>query len=290
MIQAARGFAWLSQSAPAPSRYNTPMFHLLWILQLILPALPPLSPSQQARLDASPALTTNLDEAGFYALLENARDWSDEAGAMIPDYPAIAAAPDEWRGKSVLIEGSLEMVMDPPPLSREGFSSTRAIVLRATGGTILYLYLIEPPTLTPGWNNKVRPWEAGSAVRVVGRFYSMLAEKNRMGEDKLFPVFVGRKVSTLTPAVRGPTGSSRLGFPAAAIAVMGFIFLYTMLKRKKSGGRLQDYLSRKKMERRITQAGQSAVAQESAPALELPADPASALDSLAKSDQNGHDG
>jgi hypothetical protein len=74
------------------------------------------------------------------------------------------------------------------------------------------------------------------------------------------------------------------------IAVVLFMSVawFVIRRKKKGSGRLKEYLEQKKLERKLADRAQQPT--ESAAPIDLPHDPASALDALAKSVRSGHDG
>jgi hypothetical protein len=257
---------------------------ILLLLVPLLAAASPLTDSQKARLDGATDGSGTIDDAALYALLENARESPPgEAGAVVPDYEAIARDPDEWRGRLCLIEGSLELAFGDPKLARPGWDQARALMLRPAAGSPIYVFLVEPPMLTPGRLIVERPDEFGAKVRVAARFHKLLEEIARDGSMRRYPVFVGRKVTLLETAGPAVTGGGSLATTIVLIFLVVGIGAWSYLRRRSNtpgrGQLIEEYRRRKSLRRATV---------ESAPG--LPADPAAALDALAKSGRNGHDG
>ncbi|MBI1369815.1 MAG: hypothetical protein GC162_14310 [Planctomycetes bacterium] len=264
----------------------------------VLMGAAPLTDSQKTRLDTAADGSATVDEAALYALLENAAT-SDgsEAGATIPDYAQMMDSPAEWRGKLCLIEGVLLAEEPRAELSREGWDKVRSLIVQVRGfdkkpgdltaEDMAIVYLTDPPDLhAPVLQlNRNMLAETGSKVRVAARFYKVLNEKNIKGEGRLYLTFVGKKLAVMNAAERSYS-------PYLIAVVIGAMamFLGWMLVRLFRRGRdalltppqrWEEY-RQKKEEARKAAASASADEADAEPEIELPENPADALDVLAQ--------
>ncbi len=165
-----------------------------------------------------------IDDAGIYPLLRNALTWTpgDEAGARVPDYGAIRAAPGEARGELFLIEGAL--VAEPrrvEGLSRRGaWEATLeqwTVQWGATPEDVAVVYLVSP---------RVRVRQ-GVRVRLPARFSRLWRTTDQLTKKSSdFMVFVGHsgtiEVSSLSPVKRsGGLGGGAAAIPMALVVIMG---------------------------------------------------------------------
>jgi hypothetical protein len=282
-------------------RYNAAMTRLLLITLCLAIAWAPFDPhplteSQLVRLETADDGSATVDEAGLYALLENAADWSTtEAGAVVPSYDAIRRDPQAWRGTRCLIEGTAYRVLRPK-LGRSGWEKVQGVVVRIdhsradpVAQDFVIVYLTDPPAWS--WPNtryerEGIPFREPAPVRLVARFLKTTTDvtqgsKGRPPEEKMYLAFVGRSAafSAVAPAGRrGPVP----GLPLLAVlAVAALVFLIWRLKSLGQGvnrrSRLRDYLEQRQ-ERRVARGEEEpAVGDEE----ELPGNPAEALDTLA---------
>ena len=117
-------------------------------------AAPPLTDAQRAQLATATDRSLQLDEGALYALLANTLEWTpgDESGAMIPDYDAIAAAPQDARGQVYLLEGEFAGRTRPYHLARSGAwgrSLTEWVIRVRQGATpeqdqVAVVYFVDP--------------------------------------------------------------------------------------------------------------------------------------------------
>jgi hypothetical protein len=266
---------------------------LLMPLLALLVAAAPLTDSQQARLDNADDASSTVDEAAFYALLENAAEWTPgEAGATIPDYAAMQRNPAAWRGKLCLIEGVLLSRLPERKLARTGWDQVRGLVIQVAGfdkprkqigpEDMVIVYLTDPPTLNPP-KIQLDPnmlAETGSKIRLVARFFKVLNEKNTRNESRLYLTFVGNSVAKLE---RDQSGASQfLPLILAAFVILGGYALIRILRKGKgmfaSSNQLAEHIARKRAEREAEGADEIEPEDED---LDLPENPGDALDTLA---------
>lgn len=173
---------------------------------LLCQSVVPLSPAQHVQLNSATDFTGRFDEAALYPLLHNAWEWQDqrEAGAVVPDYGAMRQAPNDYRGHLCLIEGLFAGVpkggsLKVAPLSRAGPWDDRleqwGIVVDQEKDRVAVVYLVSPPP----------PPAAGTPVRLVARFYKVLADTDLRGQPTDFLTFVGKSATVQSRA--RPQGS-----------------------------------------------------------------------------------
>jgi hypothetical protein len=272
---------------------------------LVFGAVSPLSESQKTRVETAKDLSPSLDEAAFYALLENAADWPGSEGgaeALIPGYGQLANLPAENRGKLCLVEGRIYQVVTPN-LSRSGWSGVRGITIRIneaqdppTAKDFVIVYLTDPPNFK--WRNEREqtPLEYGERVRVLARFYKPATFTSRGGDDraakpatdKTYLTFVGKSVTSITPLVvvdyEGAGSTRNIGIAAIIVLVAAYLFFrFSRLRATQSAAprvsKMEHYRQEKEAER-------AKAAQENPPPpppANLPADPGAALEVLGQS-------
>jgi len=189
---------------------------MIMVAALLLTVAPPLTEAQRTMLEATTNRTLSIDEAGLYALMQNAERWPEpqeaEAGARVPDYAALRTEPTAYRGERFLIEGTLEAFTEPAtytaspnrPLSRPGYESAEVWLLSREGTGVMLVVLTDPPELEPvgGRDRLKKPARAGARVRLPARFYKLLASESREGPG-VYPVFVGRSARFTGAAADG---------------------------------------------------------------------------------------
>lgn len=266
---------------------------LLIPLAALLVAAAPLTDSQQARLDNADDASATVDEAAFYALLENASEWSPgEAGATIPDYGDMQRNPADWRGRLCLIEGVLLSRLPEQKLARGGWEQVRGIVIQVAGfdkprkqigpEDMVIVYLTDPPALNPP-KIQLDPnmlAETGSKIRMVARFFKVLNEKNTRNESRLYLTFVGKSVAKLER--EASSSSQYLPLILAAFIIIGGYALIRILRKGKglfaAPNQLAEHIARKRAEREAQGASEIEPEEEN---LDLPENPVDALDTLA---------
>jgi len=180
-----------------------------------------------------------LDEAGLYALLSNVARWEGDAepGARIPDYAALRAAPDAYRGQRFLVRGRLHARVDfqsrPQSISRPGWRDVQLWQIQTPAARDaedrpVLVYLLDAPLDAEAlaWfeSPTVRygvPRPRNQPVEVVGRFYKHVQLPGRDGEQVLYPVFVGDAVRFAQhDAAAAEGGRSDATGPAAVIVAL----------------------------------------------------------------------
>lgn len=261
----------------------------------LLTAIPPLDDSQTARLEAAADGTGTVDEAAFYALLENAREWPESAaaGAMVPDYTAIRDDPEAHRGQLFLLEGRVQYMLPETRWSRSGWEQVRGLVIRiddrpdgehAAVEDLVIVHLIDPPTLTASLHGDV-PIEFNQPVRVVARFHKTVNYPRRRGEgDAAYLNFVGQEVAWMGEREGSGPGAG-FAFLLLALALIGLVFLIFRVRNfnrvSLERHRTAEYLAEKRARRQQEAQGHAdgeADHEEVEPP--LPEDPIEALEAL----------
>lgn len=255
----------------------------------------PLSDTQKLQVESANDKSPLIEESAFYALLENATDWSDkQAGAVVPDYDAIRRNPEAWRGGRCLIEGTLYKVLRPE-LMREGWGRVQGVVIRVDhsratpiADDFVIVYLTEPPPWLWRHEKEGVPRNHGSSVRVVARFFKVQpdqTEKPVEGQPrwKRYLAFVGRSMAETQPApTHQDPGFWRVAPAAAGVAILAALVLLAFRLRASgsSSGRIQEHIQ----QRRIMRRGQNPDEDPPDVAAEdesLPPDPSQAMRALA---------
>jgi hypothetical protein len=290
-----------------------PMFHkLIFTLTLLLvfaatvlgqaepvsrAFIPPLDQSQLTRLETTHQGSRTIDEAAFYALLENAAKWPSGATpddvrdddvilATAPKVEQIVQNPAERQGQLVLIEGALEGVMPPARLARSGWEQIEGLLIRPEGGKPVIVYVTNPPALTRDKEGSQYITQLHSKVKVLARFFKVVQDRNREGETTLYPVFVGNSVADFQADTTSvPKGLGVI--PLAALGIAGCIFLLYYRLRRMGGGTtgaghltLEEYKQRKLQRAQATESPEEDAAETQEPPIDLPEDPADALEAL----------
>lgn len=249
---------------------------------LLLAAIPPLDTSQEVRLESAQDGATTVNEAAFYALLENAEQWpsGETAGAIVPDFHAMRDDPAGHRGQLTLIEGRALGMLPEHGWARSGWEQVRGVILRIDDGAddykptadeMVIVYLVDPP-------DAVR---YNQPVRLVARFHKIVRYAPREGEgSRPYLSFVGREVAWM--GERPATGIS-MGFAVMLLVliIIGMILLFWriwLLNRSSAQAkRTTAYLAEK---RRLRQQEDVDELDEVVEQSYLPEDPVDALDTL----------
>lgn len=263
-----------------------------------LHAASPLTESQSARLGTADDGSTTVDEAAFYALLENVADAPlTKAGAVIPDYGALRAAPGDHRGQVAYIEGRLLTTFgahdQPIHLNREGYDHVRGLIIQvanlgqtASADDVVIVFLTNPPTLEPA------PWQtepgllkqSRAPVTLTARLYKRLRDPDRDGEPREYLTFVGHDAA-LDVAAAGTDPSVRntiiFAIGIAAMLIYWFWRIAT-IRRRRSGKttQVEAYRLRREQRRRERDGEADADEPEYNEPDDLPDDPADAMEAL----------
>lgn len=250
-------------------------------------AIPPLNDSQQTRLETADDGARTVDEAAFYALLENAEQWPQDvaAGAIVPDFQAIRDDPAAHRGQLFLIEGRTIALLPEHDWSRSGWGSVRGLAIRIdsdddppVADDIIIVHLIDPP-------DEVSP---GQPIRLVARFHKVVRYERLRNEGRApYLNFVGRGVLSL-----GRPQSSGNGVVLTVLllvfAFLGIVFLIWRVRAFKRDAqkptRTAVYMAEKRQRRAVEQPPEDI--DQAIEESNLPDDPADALDAMNRRREN----
>ncbi len=264
------------------------------VLCALLAAAPPLTESQRTAVEDVTDRAPNIDEAGLYALLNNASTWPTKIdpllpGARLPDIDQLRNQPANTRGEMFIIDGRLES-MAPPALysparylSQPGWDNVEVWHVRLDNGGLAILCLTDPPDVAGQAVNGQRvPTIENLTVRVPARFYKLLNTPGQDGTWRTYPVFVGH--SARITGGTGPSQEDDDGFnaiPYAAlfggVIVMLLIFGYIRARSKRPSP----------LAARLERAHAQAQAEVEPVRTDLPGDPAAALTTLADEHDHG---
>lgn len=197
-------------------------------------AVPQLSDAQRDILATAIDDGPRLEEPALHALLSDVRQWEavDEAGAQVPDYPALLADPAADRGGLFLIEGQFAGRARRFKLAEEnptvGDALTEwVLVVQDEPEEVAVVYFVDPDGTLEAPN-------PGAEVRVVGRFYKVWSDRDQDGNPARYLTFVARTPKVLGAHVPAP------GLPMLpmllVVAVLGGIYLLIRRMGKQVDG------------------------------------------------------
>lgn len=278
----------------------------LLAMMTLLATIPPLDESQRARLESAADRSSTVDEAAFYALLENARDWPEgrEAGARVPDYQQMREDPDAWRGELVLIEGRLQSLFPERRWSRSGWEAVRALVLRVddepndvepTFEDLVIVHLVNPPELTPTQHSGVF-LEHNYPVRLVARFHKIVHYDRPRAEgagEAPYLSFVGNGVSWMGQPEDNDRGMM-LAMALLGGLLIALLFLLWRIRAfstrdRNQPSKMEIYLAEKRARRAAVESGgdDEEDIDEIVERSNTPDDPADALEYLKRRRREG---
>jgi len=243
------------------------------VLWAVVQAAVPLTAPQRVQLDSATDFDTRIDQGALYPLLKNALQWQDgiEAGATIPDYSAILKAPELHRGELFLIEGLFAGVprggtLDMARLTRAGPWDDKlqqwVVVVDQGKDEVAVVYLTNPPDIP----------RAGAKLRLLARFYKVLADKDRNGRATNYLTFVGK--SALVKGGLQPKGSRKTITPLLG-ALLLLAGVWYMLRRKF---RAKPLLQQRR--HKVGLGADDGMHQDESDRVDLPKDPAEALNTM----------
>ncbi len=263
------------------------------LLPLMLAAVTPLTEVQQVKLETANDRSRTIDEAAFYALLDNAEAWTGLAEMpprtppddriVVPDYQDMADNPEDWRGQLCRIEGKLQIVHPVTRLGDPKWEGIEQWSILAPDGTIVIVYLTDPPETTRSVMHPEVVEEFNRPVVLVARYYKQLAQPSRGQGMMVYPAFVGRTISEWDETAGGTGWGRGMEVDPIVIAVAllllgyGAIRFYIWRRKRASQYSLSDRLRERK--RQTTRA---LVEEEEDEDEELPEDLTSALEQLAQ--------
>jgi hypothetical protein len=195
---------------------------MIQTLALAAAGLPPLTPAQVTRLETARDRASEYREEAFYALLENARLWTDAPGdaplRLKVDVEAILSQPQRLRGELFGLRGAISQQMRLPPPHQD----VHEWFLRDGDGRPLIVYVLLAPADARGLRD-------GSEVAVVARFYKSMVFEARDQVTRVYPAFVGALPRHTRAAAAGPS----VGFLAMPLAALGAAFLLLLLYTRR---------------------------------------------------------
>lgn len=242
----------------------------------LVAAIPPLTEDQRNILaTADDGSTRDHREAAFFALLQNTAQWTADLGdapiRLHPDYEAMLADPDAYRGELCRIEGRIERIeplLDP-------YEGVEAWFVRVEHDRPILVYVDFKD------REEARlQFRRGFSIAIIARFYKryerVVAEVNGDGNPQIYPTFVGAFPQTLEAAAvtNRPFGIADLMIPLVVILCAGFGLVWILVRRSRAGG---------SGSRPPGQVRSEEIVEE---AIELPDDPAEALAILRDRAQN----
>lgn len=196
------------------------------VLHAQTPAAVPLTADQQAQLDSARDDYPDTDEGALYPLLENALSWpaNVQAGAMLPDYDAIAKNPAAHRGQLFLIEGTLRQIRPVGRLALpgpwEGRITEWAVQYGDEPADMLIVNLVDAPA-------DAREYKQ---VRLAARFYKLWPTTSKTGQARTFMVFVGHD-AMIVGARPGVIGDASVVKSLVLVLCLLALGLFWVLKR-----------------------------------------------------------
>jgi hypothetical protein len=259
---------------------------LILILIALPTAVPPLSETQRIALEDTDDLSSTIDAAGLYALLENVEQWSPvptelEPGQRLIDFAALRTSPESARGEAWVLEGALESVANAALytpnrlLTRPSWKDLTVWHIRGPNDEIYLVCLTDPPAVAIAntVNEHAIPAADTPPVRVLGRFYKLIAVANQDDQAMRYAVFVGKTARFLDMPARQASGTGSTnplvgpGVLLAVLLVGAYVLIRVTLKRKAKPVRRR---------RQESEEDDEPVEYRT----DLPADPAAALDAL----------
>ena len=231
----------------------------LQVLSLALALVVPLSESERTVI-ATARDDRSHEEEAFAVLLSHAAAWTGELGdqpiRLTPDFEAMIAAPDQYRGELCRIEGRLEQ--------RTGLGGAfegDEWFIRTADQTAVVVYL--------PMDERMKRIRDGQHVAIDARFYKRMRFEGRDDETHAYAAFVGARPWLLD----APNPWRHLWVIAVLVLILfvAFIVLFAIVRR----GRATQSGSRRR--------GDDAYDATDAEADEgLPSDAVAALEELAR--------
>jgi hypothetical protein len=222
-----------------------------------------LTDDQRVRLETAIDGRDHQEEA-FVALLENVRSWRPDAIPgdtpliLQPDFEAMLADPEQWRGTLCRIEGIIQQQHE---LERP-YERTVEWFVRTDAGRPVQVFIAESDDVD------IQRFGDGRRVVVYARFYKRIDAVARDGATHAYPVFVGRKPSL----ARGVTPAGGYGLLVTiAVPIAGLLVVFVLVwawSRRRSA---------RPPGRHATRAGAMIEVDDGGP---LPDDPCEALGEL----------
>ncbi len=255
--------------------------HILILILIVLHAitLPSSATADIPDLTAEQTIELNStidgrdhQDAGFYALIENARQWGSELGdapvRLHPDIAAIAADPAAYRGELCRVAGRLEQVspLDPPADDFVGLFIRPAPEVGASADEVpRALLAFVPASRLVG--------SPGDEVEVIARLYKLARYESREGTSIDYPAFVGAFITVQSDSRSSgiANGDNFLAIIAGVLGLMLIVFAVLMIRVRAL--RKRDRAARSRGPVHVRRSEREPLDEPT----ELPADPAEAM-------------
>jgi len=236
------------------------------ILTATLAVIGPLTDEERVIIDTAYD-GRDHKEAAYIALAEHAAAWtdgvSDEPVRLDPDFDAILADPDAYRGDLCLIAGRIEQqspLEAPYDLTEEWF-------IRNDDGRPILVYVA-------GLDGS-EGLEPGAGVEIFARFYKRVDATARDGQVHRYPGFVGALPREMKSTVAKADDWRYLWIIAIAIFIMLIALLLIMMRLRRTPRRMPP-----------ARPANTPDETDEEDAVTLPDDPAAALDELKRRAEN----
>lgn len=233
------------------------------IAVLVLALVTPLSDAERTVI-ATARDDRSHEEEAFAVLLSHAATWTDQLGdepiRLAPDFAAMTATPERYRGDLCRIEGRLEQ-----RTTLGGAFHGDEWFIRTDRGLPVVVYLPIDDTM--------KPLRDGERIAINARFYKRMRFPGRDGVERSYAAFVGARPWLVQGEVAGEAG--RLWLLGGLVFVLLGAFAVLMIIVKRGGG------GRRPMRSRLHH-GEHAEADAFDEPADLPSDPAAALSELTR--------
>ncbi len=238
-----------------------------------------LTESQKQRLMNARDRSTTVDEPAFFALLENARQaLTEQEKELTQMLKGMRENPSQWRGAELVITGTLDHAeVEPVPLQQSGWEKVRLWYVRLPNGEPAMVYLTDPPDIGKLFG-VIKGWKR--PVKIPVRFYKLLTRAGRDGTTRDYLVFVGKGDS---PYVEEAAATPWQAYFISAAALGGFAFyMLWRIRRMRRPVAERPSIADRLTEIRDKRAGRLGEGEDEDvdETIELPADPAAALEAL----------
>ncbi|MEM1108030.1 MAG: hypothetical protein AAGH99_04985 [Planctomycetota bacterium] len=260
----------------------------IWSLLIgLIPGVPDLTEAQRIQL-ATAEDGYLPDEPAWTGLLINVASWPpDEVGdvfvpgAAVPDYGKLLAEPGAYRGDLFVVEGrfagrSRELRTQRPGPWGEYLTEWGVVVSAEAAGTadevVAVLYLVDP-------EGRLETPREGQAVRGLTRFYKLWTDTDAEGNERTYPVFVGRSAGVVgDAATSGTSGPTSLIF--GGVVAMAGLLVVVLVAKARAGSREGRRERALKRLRRQAAEEDGHDRDDAFDSEDLPDDPAEALEQL----------
>ncbi len=237
------------------------------------------------------------DQAALYALMADVMEWPtvvSDTGARVADVEGMLAEPASWRGALVVLEGryagrqrriALQRAGGPwgDAVTEWGVTVAGAAGAQGERGIVIVWFADEAGAVSPPRHD--------APVRVIGRFLNVWADVDASGAASRYPVIVARRADELSSSGAVGGGVNRSN-GAGVVLVLLLVLVYAVWRLRK-WGRVshaerrvlhRDRLAQARLERGLATPAREEPDDD---AVDLPSDPAAALDVLQSGAQRG---